>query len=100
MSKGKKFDAAQKHFESRLSGYSRKIRELRNALETAEKENAESRKRIATLEMENAEIKEKIAYLQKYADLNPADLQAAVQKDARLADAMKFLQLASNKIFL
>lgn len=89
--KGKKFDAAEKHFEKKRVALEKQIKELREQLENAHRDTRLFRTRLEFCERENEELKQWIERLLEYTELSKEDIKAACEKDKRLAEAAKWL---------
>lgn len=92
MSKGKKFDAAEKHFEKKRVQYEKRIKELKQQLEYAHRDTRLFRSRSEFLERENEELKNWIERLLEYTELSKEDIKAACEKDKKAAEALTWLQ--------
>ncbi len=96
MGKGKKFDAAEKHFEKKRIQYERHIKYLEDQLSIA---RAELRAVIAKYdfsERENEELKNWIERLLEYTELSKEDIKAACEKDKKAAEALEWLNKFST----
>mgnify|MGYP003288453041 CR=1 FL=1 len=89
--KGKKFDAAEKHFEKKRVAYEKQIKELKEQLERAHRDTNHFRSRAEFYERENDELKHWIERLLEYTELTKEDIKAACEKDKRLAEAAAWL---------
>lgn len=88
MSKGKKFDAAQKHFMEREQRFNREV----SYLKTLNKEYFEKIKlledQIITLQNENNQLKEWIERLLNYTELSKEDIKKICEADKEKASSM------------
>ncbi len=89
--KGKKFDAAQKHFEKKTVELRKRISFLEQQLEVKIKLAEQLKERVESLETENAQLKEWVDRLLKYTELDKKDIKEACEKDKEIANAMKML---------
>ena len=92
MAKGKKFDAAEKHFEKKRIQYERKINDLTQQLENAHRDTRHFRSLYEFAERENEELKAWVERLLEYTELSKEDIKAACEKDKRAAAALSWLQ--------
>ena len=91
MAKGKKFDAAEKHFEKKRVQYEKRIKDLNQQLENAHRDTRYFRSRYEFLQRENEELKNWIERLLEYTELSQEDIKAACEKDKRAAEALSWL---------
>lgn len=96
MAKGKKFDAAEKHFMKKETVYKKEIaaitaanHDLRNQLETANN-------KINDLEQKNAQLEDWVARLLEYTELTPDELKKAVEANQAAVKSLKMLELIGN----
>lgn len=87
--KGKKFDAAEKHFMKKEEQYKKQIKALETALiEKTEKEKSNDAL-IASLSKQNAMLIAQNKKLMELCKLSEADLKILVEKDKNVAEAAK-----------
>lgn len=91
MAKGKKFDAAEKHFEKKRVQYEKRIKDLNLQLENAHRDTRYFRSQYEFLQRENEELKNWIERLLEYTELSKEDIKAACEKDKRAAEALSWL---------
>lgn len=91
--KGKKFNAAEKHFQKKELALRREIAALNNLLKEKNALLRDANDRISSLETENAQQKEWIERLLQYTELSLEDVKAACEKDKSIASAMKVFDL-------
>ena len=91
MAKGKKFDAAEKHFEKKRVQYEKRIKDLNQQLENAHRDTRHFRSQYEFLQRENEELKNWIERLLEYTELSKEDIIAACEKDKRAAEALSWL---------
>lgn len=87
MSKGKKFDAAQKHFEGEKIKYQKQIKYLRDEICSQKKTISEQKKEVDSLSSENRQLKDWIERLLEYTELSKEEIKAACEKDIRVANS-------------
>ena len=87
MAKGKKFDAAQKHFEGKKIELEKQIKHLTARVSEQNKVISEQRGQIDALSSENQQLKEWIERLLEYTELSKEDIKAACEKDKKIASA-------------
>lgn len=93
MAKGKKFDAAQKHFEGKKIELEKQIKALTSRVSEQNKTISEQRGQIDALSSENQQLKEWIERLLEYTELSKEDIKAACEKDKKIASAMSVFGL-------
>ena len=91
--KGKKFDAAQKHFEGKKIELEKQIKALTARVSEQNKTISEQRGQIDALSSENQQLKEWIERLLEYTELSKEDIKAACEKDKKIASAMSVFGL-------
>ncbi len=96
MSKGKNFDAAEKHFEKKRAQYEKRIKDLNQQLENAHRDTRHFRSRYEFLQRENEELKNWIERLLEYTELSKEDIKAACEKDKQAAEALSWLSRFST----
>ena len=94
--KGKKFTAAEKHFEKKRVGYERQIKNLNQQLENAHADARLYRSRFELVERENEELKAWIERLLEYTELTKEDIKSACEKDKNMAKAAEWLNTFSS----
>ncbi len=93
MAKGKKFDAAQKHFEGKKIELEKQIKALTARVSEQNKTISEQKGHIDALSSENQQLKEWIERLLEYTELSKEDIKAACEKDKKIASAMSVFGL-------
>lgn len=91
MSKGKKFDAAEKHFEKKRIQYEKRIKDLEQQLENAHRDTRLFRSQFELVERENEELKNWVERLLEYTELSEEDIKTACEKDKKAAEALSWL---------
>lgn len=93
MAKGKKFDAAQRHFEGKKIELEKQIKALTARVSEQNKTISEQKGQIDALSSENQQLKEWIERLLEYTELSKEDIKAACEKDKKIASAMSVFGL-------
>lgn len=88
MAKGKKYEAAEKHFDKKRVEYEKKIKALTARVSEQNKIIAENQEQISTLVMENQRLNEWVERLLEYTELSKEDIKAACEKDKKIASAV------------
>ena len=91
MPKGKKFDAAEKHFAKERERLNKEIKCLKQQVENAHRDTYRFRSQAEFLERENEELKNWIERLLEYTELSKEDIRAACEKDKSMGEAVKWL---------
>ena len=91
MSKGKKFDAAQKHFEGEKVKYQKQIKCLREKVNIQEKVISEQKEKIDSLSADNRQLKDWVERLLEYTELSKEDIKAACEKDVKVANTASLI---------
>ena len=81
MPRGKKFDAALKHFEKKRIQLQRTIDRLEGRVREEESEKAKIIKRCHDLEEENADLKARLEVARKFTSVPEEALEAAVDNE-------------------
>lgn len=92
MAKGKKFDAAEKHFENKRVKYEREIRRLTDIVSEQNKIISKNEQQISALETENTQLKDWVERLLEYTELSKEDIKAVCEKDKRLGESLELLK--------
>lgn len=91
MPKGKKFDAAEKHFMKKETAYRKEIRELSD-------QNKKLIQKANELESENERLNDWVERLLKYTELSPEQLKEHIQdikKMAKMSEMTDVLKLVN-----
>ena len=96
MPKGKKFDAAEKHFEKKRQEYENTIKCLNNALKESRQETIKYKTAYENAIGENEQLKSWIERLLEYTELSIEDIKEACEKDKRMGESMKLLNSLFN----
>ena len=81
--KGKKFTAAEKHFEGKKQEYERKIKYLSFELSESRKETLQYKEMCNSLQTENEQLKQWVDRLLEYTELS--------EKDKRMGETAQML---------
>ena len=91
MPKGKKFNAAEKHFEKKRQEYENTIKRIDNALKESRAETIKYKTAYENATTENEQLKAWIERLLEYTELSIEDIKEACEKDKRMGEAVKML---------
>lgn len=89
--KGKKFTAAEKHFEKRRLLYQKQINRLNEQLDNAHSDIRIFKSKYETAERKNEELETLVEKLLEYTDLSVEDIKQACARDERTARAIEWL---------
>lgn len=89
--KGKKFDAAEKHFLGELAKKSKIIKLQDATILTLHKKAEYFEKQYLEASSENAQLKEWVERLLKYTELEQKDIKRACEKDKELAQILSLI---------
>ena len=100
MPKGKKFDAAQKHFEKRQAATNRLLSAANDRILTLENENSALKTVNVSLQEQLDSVTEKLLALEAASKLTPEQLTAYINETRRKNDATgtvkAFVNMASQ----
>ena len=96
MSKSKKFDAAEKHFEKQRINYRRKIKELEYANKTLDEELCSTRDEIAMLRKKNEHLKQQNDVLMELKDMTTTDVETLIQSKKATHKVASMLDLMTR----
>ena len=88
MPKGKKFDAAEKHFKKKEDVYQHRIRELETTVSQLKIDVKRLETEKGDLLSENNSLKEWVERLLSYTELSKEDIQAACERDKKRGEAV------------
>ena len=91
--KGKKFNAAEKHFKKKEERYRKEIAHLEDYVKAQKHQLVSYEDRIQKLEYENHQQKEWIGRLLQYTELSLDDIKKACEKDKEIASLVKSINL-------
>lgn len=83
MPKGKKFDAAEKHFQKEAASYNRTIKYMREELNSFKILNAQLLAENSRLESDNDRLQQWVDRLLEYTELSRADIKAVCEQDKK-----------------
>lgn len=87
MPKGKKFDAAEKHFLKKQEVYEKEIKALKARISELNNTVSGLNDQVVVLTAENRQLRAENEKLLEYSKLTPADIRAACEKDKKTAEA-------------
>jgi hypothetical protein len=85
--KGKKFDAAEKHFQKKEEIYIKRIKALEALVLAKQQKEDAMAVEIDALKEQNAILKVSNEKLMALCNLSPEDIQASIQKDKQMTEA-------------
>lgn len=88
MPKGKKFNAAEKHFKMKEEDYRYKIKKLENIISHLHMDTQRLTDENRSLAAENNALKEWIDRLLTYTELSKGDIKAACEQDKKRDEAL------------
>ena len=89
--KGKKFTAAEKHFEKKRIQLDKRIKYLEEQLDLTRRELRDTIAKYDFCKRENEELKDWVERLLQYTELSKEDIKEACEKDKRLGEALSWL---------
>ena len=97
MPRGKKFDAAEKHFEKKRVALERELKELKLYLNEVRKQRDALLEEREKLLAENEQLKQKVALLEKLANMTPEQSSAYLSSIARASELQGMMQALCGK---
>lgn len=91
MPKGKKFTAAEKHFEKKCVEWRKRIRELEQANKILHQKNCDNIDEIQKLRMENEYLKQQNNILMEVKDMSVTDVKTLVESRESIRNASSLL---------
>lgn len=88
MPKGKKFDAAEKHFKKKEEEYQRRIKELENTIKQLKINMHHLGTEAALVKSENDLLKDWVERLLAYTELPKEDIRAVCEQDKKRDEAL------------
>lgn len=88
MSKGKKFDAAEKHFKKKEEDYQRRIKYLEGAISQLQADMSRLAGENGELLAENDSLKDWVERLLSYTELSKEDIKKVCEQDKKRGEAM------------
>ena len=96
--KGKKFDAAERHFKKKRVELYKRIDHYKDWAQETINENRELKQTVCDLESENAQLKEWIERLLEYTELDKDDVIKAFQQNKKSAESVNSLVSFFGKV--
>lgn len=88
MPKGKKFDAAEKHFKKKEEDYQRRIKYLEGAVSQLQSDMSRLAGENGTLLAENDSLKDWVERLLSYTELSKEDIRKVCEQDKKRGEAL------------
>jgi len=86
--RGKKFDAAEKHFKKKEEDYQRRIRNLESTIAQLQSDMSRLAGENGELLAENDSLKDWVERLLTYTELSKEDIKAACEQDKKRDEAL------------
>lgn len=99
MSKGKKFYAAEKHFENKCIEWKKKIRELEQVNKILHKKICDNCDEIEKLQMENEYLKQQNDALMEIKDVSVADIKTLIRSKESVNNISDLFNVMTQKMF-
>ena len=99
MSKGKKFNAAEKHFEEKCVKWRKKIRELEQVNKILHKKICNSCDEIEKLQMENEYLKQQNKILMEIKEMNVDDVKTLIKSKESINNISDLFNVMTQKMF-
>jgi predicted RNase H-like nuclease (RuvC/YqgF family) len=96
MAKGKKFDAAEKHFREKEIMYSKMINQREDEIKELKDKLVELNSICKNLEKENEILNKENSKLLEYTGLDKKDIKIACKKDVELTKMMRGMNVFGN----
>ena len=96
MPKGKKFDAAEKHFQEKEKQYQNQIKSLNEYIKKNSINKNNYEEQVHNLQSENEQLKAWIGRLLQYTELSKDDIKQACEKDKKIAEMLGLLNMFSG----
>ena len=91
MSRGKKFDAAEKHFQKIRLQYEHRLNRLATENANLRRQLSVNTEKLHNIEIENEQLKEWVERLLQYTELSKEDIKIVCQKDKDMASAVNMV---------
>ena len=95
MAKGKKFNAAEKHFQGKIDDLHKIIKHKDEMLERSRIKLNELNNEVSTLYAENNQLRDWVNRLLEYTELSKEDIKKACEKDKQIASLFTFMNNSS-----
>ena len=99
MSKGKKFNAAEKHFQKRCVEWRKKIKEIEETNKLLHKTICNNIKEIERLQMENEYLKQQNNALMEIKDISIDDIKTLIESKESINNISKLLNVMTERTF-
>lgn len=99
MSKGKRFDAAEKHFENKCIEWRKKIRELEQVNKILHKKICDNCDEIEKLQMENEYLKQQNKVLMEIKEMNVDDVKTLIKSKESVNNISDLFNVMTQKMF-
>lgn len=99
MPKGKKFNAAEKHFQKRCVEWRKKIKEVEETNKLLHKTICDNIKEIERLQMENEYLKQQNNALMEIKDISIDDIKTLIESKESINNISKLLSVMTERTF-
>lgn len=99
MPKGKKFDAAEKHFENKCIEWRKKIRELEQVNKILHKKIYDNCDEIEKLQMENEYLKQQNEVLMEIKEMSVDDVKTLIKSKESINNISDLFNVMTQKMF-
>lgn len=99
MPKGKKFNAAAKHFEKKCVKWQKKIRELEETNKLLHKKISDNCDKIEKLQMENEYLKQQNNALMEIKDMSAADIKTLIKAKESISNISGLFNVMTHNGF-
>lgn len=99
MPKGKKFDAAEKHFENKCIEWRKKIRELEQVNKILHKKICDNCDEIEKLQMENEYLKQQNEVLMEIKEMSVDDVKTLIKSKESVNNISDLFNIMTQKMF-
>lgn len=99
MPKGKKFNAAEKHFQKRCVEWRKKIKEVEETNKLLHKTICDNIKEIEKLEMENEYLKQQNDALMEIKDISVDDIKTLIESKESINNISNLLNIMTKRTF-
>lgn len=99
MPKGKKFNAAEKHFEKKCIECRKKIKELESVNKILHQKICDNCDEIEKLQMENEYLKQQNDVLMELKDMSVADIKTLIKLKESVNNISNLFDVMTNKMF-
>lgn len=95
MPKGKKFNAAEKHFQGKITDLQKIIKQKDEMLDRSRVKIHELTNEVNTLYAERNQLRDWVDRLLEYTELSEEDIKKACEKDKQIASLLGFMNNSS-----